>query len=103
MPLDPENGTQVGLPSSMHYANGWPLFQRGDVILAAMVIFRFFIAVVILKYHYDGWCHIVVAVNSNARTFLEQVIASIICNSRCRMSDVAFRTAPPIGGHSCSI
>ena len=31
----------------------------------------------------------------------EQVIASIIYDGRCGMTDVAFRTAPPIGGPSC--
>ena len=31
-----------------------------------------------------------------------KVIASIIYDSRCGMSDVAFCTAPPIGGPSCS-
>ena len=56
----------------------------------------------------NGWCHIVVAVNSpcesmhgNARTFSEQVMASIINGSRCGRSDVAFRIAPPNGGPSC--
>ena len=33
--------------------------------------------------------------------FSEQVIASIIDDSRCGMSDVVFHTAPPIGGLSC--
>ena len=33
--------------------------------------------------------------------FSEQVIASIIYDSRCGMSDAAFRTAPPIGEPSC--
>ena len=36
-----------------------------------------------------------------ARTFSEQAIASIINDSRCEMSDDAFRTAPPTGGLSC--
>ena len=37
-----------------------------------------------------------------ARTFSEQVIASILVgDSRCGMSDVEFRTGPPIGGLSC--
>ena len=39
--------------------------------------------------------------HGNARTFAEQVIASIIIDCRCRMSGVACRTAPPIGGPSC--
>ena len=41
------------------------------------------------------------SMHGNARTFSEQVIASIIDDSRCGMSDVAFRTTPPIGGPSC--
>ena len=41
------------------------------------------------------------SMHANVRTFSEQVIASIIYDSRCGMSDVAFRTAPPIGGPSC--
>ena len=36
--------------------------------------------------------------HGHARTFSEQVKASIIYDNRCGMSDVAFRTAPPIGG-----
>ena len=39
---------------------------------------------------------------SSAWTFAEQVIASIIDDSRCGMSNMAFRTAPPICGLSCS-
>ena len=38
--LGPENGAQVGLRSSTRYANGWSSFAAGDVILAAVVIFR---------------------------------------------------------------
>ena len=38
--------------------------------------------------------------HGNALTFSEQVIADIIYDSRGGMSDVAFRTAPPIGRHS---
>ena len=38
------------------------------------------------------------SMHGHARTFSEHVIASIIDDSRCMMSDVAFRTAPPIGG-----
>ena len=41
------------------------------------------------------------SMHGNARTFSEQVIASIIYDSRGGMSDVAFRTAPPIGEPSC--
>ena len=41
------------------------------------------------------------SINGNARTFSEQVIASITFDSRCGMSDVAFRTPLPIGGPSC--
>ena len=41
------------------------------------------------------------SMHGHARTFSEQVIASIIDNSRCGISDVAFHTAPPIGGLSC--
>ena len=59
--------------------------------------------------HYiNGWCRVVVAINSSMRsmhghawTFSEQMIASIIDDSRCEMIGVAFRTAPPIGGLSC--
>ena len=39
----------------------------------------------------------------NTRTFSEQVIARILYDSRCGMSDVAFCTAPPFGGPSCII
>ena len=39
--------------------------------------------------------------HGNALTFSEQHIASIIYDTRCGMTDVAFRTAPPIGGPSC--
>ena len=39
----------------------------------------------------------------NARMFSEQVVASIICDSHCGMTDVAFRTALPNGGPSCLI
>ena len=54
--------------------------------------------------HYiNGWCRIVVVVNSPLRVDArsEQVIASIVDDSRCGMRDVAFRTALPIGGFSC--
>ena len=37
----------------------------------------------------------------STRTYDEQVIASIIDDSRCGMSAVSFRTAPAIGGLSC--
>ena len=49
-----------------------------------------------------GWCRIVVAVNSHghAWTFSEQVMTSIIDDSRCGMSEVAFHTAPPV---SCKV
>ena len=40
------------------------------------------------------------SMHGHAQTFSEQVIASIIDDSRCGMSDVAFRVAPPIGGPS---
>ena len=39
--------------------------------------------------------------NNTTFTISEQVITSIIEDSRCGMSDVAFRTAPPLGGLSC--
>ena len=39
--------------------------------------------------------------HGHALTFFEQMIASIIYDSRCVVSDVAFRTAPPIGVPSC--
>ena len=37
------------------------------------------------------------SMHGNALTFSEQVIASIIYDSRCGTSDVAFCTAPPFG------
>ena len=39
--------------------------------------------------------------HGNTRTFSEQVIPRIIYDSRCGISNVAFRTAPSIGGPSC--
>ena len=39
--------------------------------------------------------------HGHARMFSEQVVPSIIDDSRRGMSDIAFRTAPPIGGLSC--
>ena len=58
--------------------------------------------------HYTiDWFRIVVAVISpmrvDALTFSEQVIASVKYDSGCGMSDVAFRTASPIGGSSCHL
>ena len=41
------------------------------------------------------------SMHGHASTTAEQVIASIIDDSRCGISDVAFCTAPPIGGLSC--
>ena len=41
------------------------------------------------------------SMHGHARTFSEQLIASITHDSRCGMSDVAFRSAPPIGGLFC--
>ena len=41
--------------------------------------------------------------HGRAKTFSEQVIESIIDDSRSGMSGVAFRTVPPIGGLSCII
>ena len=43
------------------------------------------------------------SMHGHARTFSEQAIASIIDDSRCGMSDIAFRAAPPIGGLSCYV
>ena len=57
------------------HANGWPHQQWGT---SFSPLWLFFVAVVILQTRYDGWGRIVVAVNGNARTFSEQVIASII-------------------------
>ena len=51
-------------------------------------------------YCIHGLCLIVVAVNSTMRV-QQWAIASIIDDSRCGTSDVAFRTAPPVGGLSC--
>ena len=59
----------------MSYANGWPHFQRWT---SFSLLWLFFVAVVILQFHYDGWCRVVVAVIGNALTFSEQVTASII-------------------------
>ena len=41
------------------------------------------------------------SMHGNAQTFSQKVITSIVYDSRCWMSDVAFRTTPPIGGPSC--
>ena len=41
--------------------------------------------------------------DGHAWTSSEQVIASIIVDSLCGMSDVAFRTASPIGELSCRL
>ena len=41
------------------------------------------------------------SMHGHAQTFSEQVIESIIDDSRCGMSGVAFRTAQPIDGLSC--
>ena len=43
------------------------------------------------------------AMHGHAWTFSEQVIASIIYDRSCGMSDIAFRIASPIGGLSCLI
>ena len=58
--------------------------------------------------HYINWCRIVSrsqgpceSMYGHAWTLSEQVIASFIDDSRCGMSDVAFRTAPLISGLSC--
>ena len=61
--------------------------------------------------HYiNGWCRIVVAVNSPMRVDAWSCMnvfgtsdASIIDDSRSGMSGVTFRTAPPIGGFSCCL
>ena len=47
-----------------------------------------------------GPCYIIILTTPLRR---KQVIASIIYDSRCGISDVAFCIAPPIGGPSCSI
>ena len=89
---------------ALHKRLGW--FAAGT---SFSLQWLFFVAVVILQSDYasihyrNGWCRIVVAVNGNAWTFSEEVIASIIYDSRCWMSDVAFRTTPPIGLPSCLI
>ena len=64
-------GAHVDLPSSTRYAYGWLRFPGYTSM------------------HYiNGWgAHFVVATNSPMR----------VNDSRCRMSDVAFRTARPIG------
>ena len=78
-----------------------PLFALRNWLIAVFSLYT--------SLHYiNGRCLIVVAVNSptrvshgNARTFSQNVIGSIVNDSRCRMRDVAFRTAPPIGDPSC--
>ena len=79
----------LDLPSSTRYVDGSLRF------LSSM-------------HHINGWCRIVVAVFSPMRVdtrscmnFFRTKIASIIDDSRRGMSDVAFRTAPPIGRLSC--
>ena len=89
--LDPENGAQVGLPSSTHYANCWRRFSRYTSM------------------HYMNGCVVLLSrstrrcqsMHDHAWTFSKQVIASIIDDSHCGMSDVAFRTPLPIGRLSC--
>ena len=43
------------------------------------------------------------SMHGHAWSFSEQVIASVIDDSRCGMSDVAFRTVQPVDGLSCCI
>ena len=96
MLLDGENGAQVVLPSSTRCANGWPHLHTETSFLAAVFIC-----------HCSGytlfslWWQVLYCCRGNAWTFSEQVIASIIWDSRRGMSDVAFCTAPPIGWPSC--
>ena len=71
--LDSDYGAQVDLPSSKHYINDY--FR---IVVA-------FVQVVQCKY-----------MHGRTSTFTLQVIGKSIDNSRCGMSIVAFRTAPPI-------
>ena len=88
-----KNGAQSDLTSSTRHVDG----SLGFPCYTSM--------------HYiNDWPRIVVAVNSpcesmhgHVRTFSKQVIASITDDSHFGMSDVAFRTVPPIGGLSCLV
>ena len=84
-------GAQVDLPSSARYVEGSLRFSRYTSM------------------HYIiGWCRVVVAVNSPMRVDARSCMSvfgtsdsKCYRRSRCVMSDVAFCTAPPIGGSSC--
>ena len=81
----------MDLPSSTRYAEGSVRFPRH------------------ISMHYIiGWCRVVVAVNSPIQVDAWSCMnvfgtsdSKYYKRSRCGMSDVAFRTAPPIGGLSC--
>ena len=81
----------MDLPSSTRYVEGSLRFSRYTSM------------------HYIiGWCRVVVAVNSPMRVDARSCMnvfgtsdSKYYGRSRCGMSDVAFRSAPPIGGLCC--
>ena len=75
----PRNASQVDLPSSTHYANGY---------------FR-----IIVEFKLHMQVH--TCTHGRAQTLSDQVIASIVYDGRSGMSVVAFRNAPPINDLSC--
>ena len=95
-------GAEVDLTSFTRYVDGWlrllciryiwPRWPRQQYDTS-----HIYMAGVILLSRSTRPCE---WMHGNAWTFLEQVIANIIFNNRCGMSDVAFRTAPPICGLS---
>ena len=78
-------------------------FTAGDVIFAAVVIFRCSGYTRVSLWWLVSYCCRGQSIQGNAGTFSEQVIASIIFDSRCGMSGIVFRTAPRTGGPSCFI
>ena len=86
-------GPQLDLPSSARYVGGSLRFSRYPSM------------------HYIiGWCRVVVAVNSPMRVDARSCMnvfgtsdSKYYRPSRCGMSDVTFRTAPPIAGLSCFV
>ena len=82
---------QVDLPSSTHYVEGSLRFSRSTSM------------------HYIiDLCRVVVVVNSAMRVDARSCMnvfgtrdSKYYRRRRCGMSDVTFRTAPPIGGLSC--
>ena len=70
-------GVHVDLPSSTCYVDGWLRFPCYTYFYA---LHKWLVSYCCCK-----------SMNGHARTFSDQVIASIIDDSRCRVSDVAFR------------